>query len=256
MESLTSFKPSITGTFESLSHVKESHDFWDNEFFKACRKGILTKDDFKYIFSQYYCYCRNFTRYITAVMTNCDNDLQRASLSENLWEEAGEKEPEKRHAEIFRKFLTEVLDINIATIKYEQFTYEFVNRFLRECQNPDVVHGTAFLSLGTEGLVAEMYKIFIEGLVKAGLHNDDLLFFHIHVECDDEHALTLENMLNSYQNKPFWFETAKAAVDIALSMRKNFFNNLYREIYLKKITPVIDGILDHQSLAGNTDNLL
>ncbi|HVI49273.1 MAG TPA: iron-containing redox enzyme family protein [Chitinophaga sp.] len=242
-------------SYDSLHEFQTTHSFWNNDLFNACRRGWLTKEDFKYIFSQYYLYCKNFTRYITGVMTNCEDDLQRANLSENLWEEAGEKEPEKRHAEIFRKFLKEVLEIDLKAIKFEPFTYQFVNSYLKESQRPDIVHGTAFLSLGTEGIVAEMYKQFIEGMLKAGIHDSDLLFFHLHVECDDDHALTLENMLMSYQHQPNWFETAKTAVDIALNLRYDFFNNLYKALYLNKITPVINGIIDGQSLAANTTQL-
>ena len=38
-------------------------------------------------------------------MTSLESDLFRSLLSENLWEEGGGCEPEKRHAEIFRRFL-------------------------------------------------------------------------------------------------------------------------------------------------------
>lgn len=234
MKKQTLDRQPITTGYHALRDFQQSHTFWDNDLFKACKEGTLNKDDFRYIFSQYYLYCKNFTRYITAVMTNCENDLQRAHLSENLWEEAGEKEPEKRHAEIFREFLTKVLELDLSAIRYESFTQQFMNSYLNESRSPDIIYGSAFLSLGTEGIVAEMYKILIEGMVKAGLPDDKLLFFHLHVECDDEHALTLENMLCSYQHQPNWFETARKAVDTALTLRKDFFNNICKELYLKK----------------------
>jgi quercetin dioxygenase-like cupin family protein/pyrroloquinoline quinone (PQQ) biosynthesis protein C len=256
MEKLTTSQPGITTDYGRLHTFQKDHDFWNNDLFNACRKGLLTKEDFGYIFSQYYLYAKNFTRYITAVMTNCENDLQRAHLSENLWEEAGEKEPEKRHAEIFRKFLAEVLNLQLSTIAYENFTRQFVASYLRESQNPDIIHGTAFLSLGTEGLVAEMYTILIDGMIKAGIEEDKLLFFHLHVECDDEHALTLENMLNSYHQTPHWFETARKAVDTALCLRRDFFNSLYRELYMRKINPIINGITGRQTMVAQTGELV
>ena len=35
-------------------------------------------------------------------MANCDDDYYRSRLTENLWEESGEKDIERRHAQIFR----------------------------------------------------------------------------------------------------------------------------------------------------------
>src|SRR5262245_36953336 len=113
--------------------LQSRHPFWNNRLFRACRRGYLVIDDFQFIFSQYYLYSRNFTRYIAALMANTENDYYRSRLSENLWEEGGGAEPETRHAELFRNFLREVLSIDLDTIEYLDSTSYFAREYLDFC---------------------------------------------------------------------------------------------------------------------------
>src|SRR5215210_5304341 len=94
-----------------LRKIQSEHPFWNNRLFRNCSAGHLVREDFQFIFSQYYLYSKNFTRYLAALMAKSSSDFHRSRLSENLWEEGGGMEPEKRHAELFRKFLKEALSI-------------------------------------------------------------------------------------------------------------------------------------------------
>src|SRR5262249_15841978 len=150
--------------------------FWNNRLFRACRQGHLTIDDFRFVFAQYYLYSRNFTRYLSALMANTDNDYHRSRLSENLWEEGGGAEPGKRHAELFRGFLRGALLIDLDSIAFLDTTLYFVREYLDYCLKSTPLAGSAFLSLGTEGIVARMYSIFVEGMRKAGIDPQKLEF--------------------------------------------------------------------------------
>ncbi|MEO5727380.1 MAG: iron-containing redox enzyme family protein, partial [Byssovorax sp.] len=99
-EAPTAAAPTPEQMVVQLRKVEAEHSFWNNRFFKACLAGHLTKEDCKFVFGQYYLYSKNFTRYLSALMANCDNDLHRSRISENLWEEGGGAAPEKRHAQI------------------------------------------------------------------------------------------------------------------------------------------------------------
>lgn len=235
-----------------LHDLQTHHEFWSNRLFRACRQGHLSFEDFQFIFSQYYLYSRNFTRYIAALMANSDNDYYRSRLSENLWEEGGGADPEKRHAELFRKFLREALSIKLATVEYQDFTYYFSREYLDFCLNSHPMSGSAFLSLGTEGIVAKMYSIFVEGMLKAGIENSELEFFHIHMECDDEHAITLEQMMLSYSDEPGWYNSCVRAMDRALTLRRRFFENLYDGLLQRRLKNLLDRIQARESLAPRT----
>lgn len=249
--------PDIQQKLDDLEKFKQNHSFWDNKLLKACKEGTITFSHWQYIFGQYYLYNRNFTRYLSAVMANCDNDYYRAELSENLWEEAGNMEElgnknedqTLRHAELFRKFLTDCLNIDVSNIEYQDFSKRFAEQYLHLSIENDAMYGSAFLSYGTEGIVADLYTRLVEGMVKSGIKKEDLKFFLLHMECDDEHALTLAEMTASYADHPYWFETCIRATDEALNLRKDFFNNLYETLWLKPVSDnLAEGLLNRESL--------
>jgi mannose-6-phosphate isomerase-like protein (cupin superfamily)/pyrroloquinoline quinone (PQQ) biosynthesis protein C len=218
------------------------HDFWKNNLFKACRDGSLTQADFAYIFGQYAYYSKNFTRYLAGVMFSCEDDYYRSALSENLWEEGGGAEPEKRHAELFRGFLTDSLGIaQPRDVPMEDFTRVFVNRYLHCSSSMDHTYGCSFLALGTEGIVSKMYEIMVKGMHQAGIPDSDLHFFHLHIGCDDEHAETLLQMLlASRSSRPDWLSAVLRGIDDALSTRRDFFNALYAKLKRQRVDRLID----------------
>jgi pyrroloquinoline quinone (PQQ) biosynthesis protein C/mannose-6-phosphate isomerase-like protein (cupin superfamily) len=235
------------GTMLARLHTAQgSHPFWDNRIFRACAAGALTKDDFRFFFSQYYLYTQSFTRYLAALMASCEDDLHRARLSENIWEEGGGAAPERRHAEVFRRFLRDGLGVDVEGIDFLDATRYFVHEYL----DSHPAAGSAFLSLGTEGIVPRMYGILVNGLLKAGVAEEHVAFFRIHMDCDDEHAETLERMMVSYSRTPDWFNTCSRSMDYALSLRQRFFEQLYDAIEARRFRGFLDRIQGGESLAA------
>lgn len=234
---------------DQLHRAEQQHPFWTNRLFSACRAGHFTLEDFRFIFSQYHLYSQNFTRYLAAIMANCDNDYFRARLSENMWEEGGGAAPENRHSEIFRNFLRDGLSVDIAEIEYLDFTHHFMQSYLDFCLRATPAAASAFFSLGTEGIVARIYEVFVAGLRQAGIEERNLKFFHLHMECDDEHAATLEEMMLSYSGEPDWSETCRRAMNHALNLRHRFFDNLYEAIRQRRVQGLLDRIQSREPLA-------
>lgn len=240
---------------DRLNHFAQNHSFWNNRLFAACLAGELTRDDFTYIFSQYYLYSKNFTRYIAGVMANCDKDNFRAKLTQNLWEESGE-EGRVSHAEIFRNFLKTSLGVaDLSEIEYEDFTCKFVDIYLDNSMQADPLWGSAWLSLGTEGIVSDMYQIMVAGMRQAGFDDAELEFFHIHIGCDDEHAATLAELMCSYANCPEWYERCIQATDLALNSRAHFFDCLYEKISHRLNSSLVATIESRKSLAKQVTNI-
>jgi pyrroloquinoline quinone (PQQ) biosynthesis protein C/mannose-6-phosphate isomerase-like protein (cupin superfamily) len=240
---------------ERLREAQRTHSFWQNRLLRACVAGELSKSDFQFVFSQYYLYSKNFTRYLAALMASCDSDYHRARLSENLWEEGGMAAPEDRHAEIFRRFLREGLQINLDEVEYLDSTRYFVREYLDFCMRSNAAASAAFLSLGTEAIVSRLYGMMVAGLQQAGVPQEHLQFFHIHMECDDEHAETLEQMMVSYSSVPGWYETCLHALNYALHLRERFFEKLYDHLQVRRLSPLLARIQDRRSLAAERPDM-
>jgi len=237
-----------------LRRLQREHPFWRNPLLAGFEAGAFTRDDLRYIYSQYYLYSKSFTRFVAAVMANCESDLFRAQLSENLWDEGGGCSPERRHAQLFRNFLRHSLGVEPETIEHAPYTQHFVREYLVQCLRSEPMAGTAFLSLGTEGIVARMYEIMVRGMRRAGLADEELEFFHIHIGCDDEHAVTLERMMASYHTDPGWFDACHDAMNRALELRGEFFTTMFEALRTRRIAPMLARMNARESLArGMTD---
>nr|HEX4316734.1 iron-containing redox enzyme family protein [Kofleriaceae bacterium] len=233
-----------------LRVLQIEHRFWKNPLLEAFATGTLSRDDLRYVYSQYHLYSKNFTRFVAAVMANCDSDLFRAQLSENLWEEGGGCEPTRRHAQIFRDFLKRSLGVDDAEkIDYAPYTRHFVREYLVQCLRSEPMVGTAFLSLGTEGIVARMYQTMLAGLRKAGIPDDELEFFHLHISCDDEHAVTLERMMASYAGEHGWYDACQQAMNRALELRDEFFTSIFEALQKRRLEAMLGGLHGRTSLA-------
>jgi len=233
---------------EALRARAAEHPFWSTPLLAACRAGHLTREDFRFIFSQYYLYSRNFTRYLTGLMTNCEDDLLRSQLGQNVWEESGGIEVDKRHAEIFRRFLTRGLDLDVSSIEFVACAEWFVREYLEFTRRAAPAESSAFLSLGTEGIVPRLYSLFLEGLTKAGVAEEHLEFFRIHIACDDEHARTLESIVLSYASQPDWYGLCERGLTYALDLRQQFFERLYQELQQQRLTGLVERIQARKSL--------
>jgi quercetin dioxygenase-like cupin family protein/pyrroloquinoline quinone (PQQ) biosynthesis protein C len=246
---------SIEQQLAALRRIQNDHRFWSCDLLAGFAQGAFSREDLRYVFSQYHLYTSTFTRFIAAVMANCESDLFRAQLSANLWEEGGGCEPARRHAEIFRGFLRSSLGVvDVGQIAYAPFTQHFVQAYLAQVQHSEPMAGAAFLSLGTEGIVARMYQIMRTGLRKAGIGDGELEFFDIHIACDDEHAVTLETMMTSYAEQPGWFDACAAAANRALELRAEFFDHIFDALHKQRLEPVLSRMQGHQSLARGVDD--
>jgi mannose-6-phosphate isomerase-like protein (cupin superfamily)/pyrroloquinoline quinone (PQQ) biosynthesis protein C len=239
----------------ALRNLAAEHPFWHCRLLAGFASGAFSRDELAYIFSQYHLYTSSFTRFIAAVMASCESDLFRAQLSENLWEEGGGCTPDRRHAQIFRNFLGRSLGIaDVTAIGYAPYARNFVREYLAEAGRPDPIAAAAFLSFGTEGIVARMYQIMRSGLRRAGIPDAELEFFDIHIACDDAHAATLENLVVSYAGEPRWFETCGEAVRTALDLRAEFFDHIFDALQHHRLEPMLARMQRHDSLARGLDD--
>lgn len=224
----------------TLKELCRQHPIWQSPLLIAAESGSLKHNDYQFLFSQYYLYSKNFSRFLAAVMANCENDFYRSKLAENLWEESGEKDLENRHAEIFRRFLTDSLGLSLSDIEFKAFTQKFVSQYMSLCLDFPPLESSAVLSLGTEGIVSTLYAKFKTGLLAADFKENELQFFNIHIECDDAHAATLEEIVLSYAHEKHWFERCKQAMLAALDLRLQFFNHIYAEMLQINIKPLLE----------------
>ncbi|NKC20446.1 MULTISPECIES: iron-containing redox enzyme family protein [Pseudoalteromonas] len=238
--SVLSMENRIGARFEDFV---QQHRIWQNPLLKACENNQLTISEFGFVIAQHFYYSRGFTRLLSALMMQCENDLHRVALSHNLWEEAGEEEQQECHSNLLRNMLGNVFGVTAPDeTRFRDYTVQYFNDCLNYLKHSDIVRAAAFLGWGTEGVVPKIYSYLFNGLVNQGVAESDLLYLSLHMECDDEHSEVIEKIALDAcdgDTEQHWL-AIEEAIDTSLSLRDAYFTKLYEELKMAKAKSLID----------------
>src|SRR3954449_817301 len=94
------------------------------------------------------------------------------------------------HADMLKDF-----DIVLDACPVDPETQHLIDTMFMLCRQPQGTAGLGAMCLGAEGLVPAVYTRIIEGFRHCGVAPRRLEFFAIHIECDDDHAATMYEIL-------------------------------------------------------------
>jgi hypothetical protein len=99
---------------------------------------------------------------------------------------------------------------------------------LASCRDGDPLVGLGALCLGAEAIVPHLYAQVVAGFRAAGVDDELLDFFHIHIAGDDGHAQTMKAIIDrEIQDDPAKTRRLKEAARKAIFARKIFFDGLW-----------------------------
>jgi len=203
-----------------------------------------------FLLSEYYHYSHQFTRYLTAVMANLEAPKSRSALVRNAADESGHIpadeaaellrngiDPEHAkapHPELFRRFLRAIGAKPDEILKNKPYvaTLAWVEAFRGLCMFGGEMQGVGALGIGTEGIVAVMYRKILKGIAIAwpNMTPRDRVFFDLHAVVDDDHAHTLRDIAITFADTPETKREIAVGVYRALVIRAAFFDEMMAEI--------------------------
>jgi pyrroloquinoline-quinone synthase len=99
------------------------------------------------------------------------------------------------------------------------------------CRQPRGVAGLGAMCLGAEALVPAVYARIVDGFRHRGVDSQRLEFFLLHIECDDDHAATMQEILaRKAATLPSDGVTAINSGEIAVLARLRFFDAIMRGV--------------------------
>jgi pyrroloquinoline quinone (PQQ) biosynthesis protein C len=167
----------------------------DTPFLSRCRRGLVTGGELATFVRQQFHYARHFTRYLCALIANMEDERDRQQLTQNLFEEMGLGAPNAEpHAQIYRRMMAHM---GIRAEDQAPFaeTRELVETMFRCCRSERVMVGLGALCLGAEAIVPGVYSTIVKGFQSVGEDVTRLRFFTLHIESDDDHALTMRQII-------------------------------------------------------------
>jgi mannose-6-phosphate isomerase-like protein (cupin superfamily) len=231
-------------------HVKlAAHPFWDSPLLWACRGGHLSREDYALVFSQYALLLGSSTRFLHALLAQCETEPERVRLTQTLWEEMG-LAPEKRPAALFHRFLRDGLGVDAEAIHFQDATRYFVRECLDTCLGAPQSCASAFVALGLEALVPRLYSIFVDGLLQAHVSDRHLPFFYWHMAASPARIRNLEALVLAHAHEPGWADTCLSAMERALVLHGNFLEGLFEAVQHRRLRPLLERIQAREPLTA------
>ncbi|MCA1833396.1 MAG: iron-containing redox enzyme family protein [Actinomycetota bacterium] len=199
---------------KELADVMNSQWFEDRPFLRDFAAGKVPLENLARFGPSYPFQVDQFKRFVAAVYANAEPRDVRELMLENLEEEHGEGEPMRDHAHLVARFVralgADVPDpFNVEPIPESR---QWVDRILKICMQEHFVVGLAALSFGIEArtrTMAFLGQIYRDAY---GIADENLEFFFMHLETDEEHAGRAISLVRKYCDTEELLERSKWAV--------------------------------------------
>lgn len=201
---------------EMINAIKGKHS-QRHPFTDRWVNGELTRANLGFWAAQHYHYVGKFSRWLGAVLADCDYEEVRDFLLENMWEE----EMGTRHTEMLIKFAEacgttrdQVINATVlpTTLALTTWCYQ-------KSRGPFLL-AAAGLLVGLESQVPEIYKRNTPPLrEKYGFTADEVEFFTVHITADEDHAERGFQILERYTNTEEEHQAVLKTINEATQMR-------------------------------------
>jgi pyrroloquinoline quinone (PQQ) biosynthesis protein C len=223
--------PSSPSVFDELrvASAQLADRVLSHPFLMGCVDGRTSLDQLRAFLVQHGKYSRYFTRYLCALISQLENVDDVLRLADNLAEElgfgadAGTRVP---HSHIYASLLRD-FDLDLEAHPVNDETQNLIDTMHMLCRQPHGTAGLGAMCLGAEALVPLVYARLLDGFRHCGIGKERLEFFTLHIECDDDHAATMQQILvKQAERMPSCRIVALNAGEIAVSARLRFFDAL------------------------------
>ena len=217
---------------KSLRRAVERHTAVNHPLLARVAHVPFTREDYKVFGLQHYALVGHFTTYLELLLLTAPDSDSKQWLAKVLVDEYGEGSDDKDHAELYREFLSAcgVRTGEEHRTRLHKDITGFIAEHLRICRDEPFLVGLGAVGPGHEWAIPKMFPPIVEGLRKAGLSEDDILYFTLHMEQDMDHGAWLEEALEIYADtyqaqKQIWRGTM-----LSLAARQRFWSGVQDKI--------------------------
>jgi len=196
-------------------------------FLTRCRSGQVTRRELDSFVRQHRFYSKHFTRYLCSLLSNIQGDKERLALCENLFEEMGLGDfGNIPHSLVYTRMMNR-LGIRMDDEEVFFYTSELVDLMYECCRNENPILGLGALCLGAEAIVPHIYSQVVAGFIAIGESDEDLDYFLMHIEGDEEHAETMLKIIsNELKKSPDQIKELSSAAFNIITARTRFLEGI------------------------------
>ena len=188
----------------NLRHEVETHVGVNHPLLGRVAHVPFTREDYLVLGLQHYPLVGTFTTYLELLLLRAPDSDAKQWIAKVLVDEYGEGSDDKDHAELYREFLNACGADDAAmvqTMLHEDVT-GFIADHLHLCSEERFLVGLGAVGPGHEWAIPKMFPQIVKGLRRAGFDEQEILYFTLHMEQDEDHGAWLEESLVDYATTP------------------------------------------------------
>ena len=219
--------------FLAQLHIRiESHPAVNHLLLNRLATAPFSKQDYRVFAENHIPLVGIFTTYLEVLLLRAPDSEARLWLSKVLVDEYGEGSDGHDHATMYARFLEsaggEPKEVRKRAVP--QPAYEFIRTHQRIVRDEPFLVGLGAVGPGHEWAIPKMFQAVIPGLRRARFDEEEIAYFTLHVEQDDDHGAWLEEALADYAHT----EEAQAQIMrgamLSLDARKRFWDGVQQAI--------------------------
>ncbi len=212
---------------EASCHPGVTHPF-------LCRIAHVpfTREDYRIFGLQHYALVGNFTTYLEYLLISAPDSDAKQWIAKVLVDEYGEGSDGKDHAELYREYLrsTGAANGEEYNTRLHVAVTSFIAEHLRICRDEPFLVGLGAVGPGHEWSIPHMFPPIVQGLRTAGFSEEEILYFTLHLEQDEDHGEWLEEALVQYADTPQSQAEIRRGTLLSLEARARFWSGVQDKI--------------------------
>ena len=226
--------------FAALEAARQPKHGGGHPFSRSWAAGELSRAQLGEWAIQHFYYIDPIPQQFAALYARLPDLDARQHLLENLLGEEMPACPEKRHPDLLRKFARACGVSDERMFRAEENgevlpTSRAMRAWIWELSTiRHIGESCAGIMVALEGQLPTLYPKYVEAMRKMGFSDDDLEFFHVHIEGDTEHAHVGLELTARYSTTPELQTRAIAAVRASAEMRFSMLDGIHAKLLTRK----------------------
>ena len=227
--------------FAALEGARQPRHGGGHPFSRAWAAGELDRRQLGQWAVQHFYYIDPIPQQFGALFARLPDLDARQHLLENLLGEEMPHAPTKRHPDLLAKFARACGMSDEQIYRAEERgdilpTTRAMRAWIWELSTiRTLAEACAGIMVALEGQLPTLYPKYVEAMRKMGFNEDDLEFFHVHIEGDTEHAHVGLELTDRYATTPELQAMAIAAVRASAELRYSMLDGIHSRIVLKNV---------------------
>jgi pyrroloquinoline-quinone synthase len=216
--------------FKALIGARSNSHSSGHPFSLAWKNGKISRAQLGLWATQHYYYIEQVSQQFAAMFARMPDLDARQHVLENM---LGEETPDARHPDLMLKF-AKACGLDPQAVKDAALNGEVLPGTMAMrawvwelAAIRPLAEAAAGITVALEGQTPTLFPAYIETGRKMGFSDDDLEFFHVHVEEDTSHEGHGLEICHRYATTPELQRSAIAVVGASARMRFNMLNGIY-----------------------------